>query len=316
MTGRAWNILADDVPVDGIAPGARVDTPTGEVAVETLREGDPVLVGGGVGVIAWLGRFRPRPRDARRIAELRPVCIAAEALGPRRPRRALWVAPDQAVRLDGADGPVLVAARRLVNNVSVRLGGTEAIDYVQIGLRQGACLSVEGTPLRAADGPAEVLPDPADRRPPVAESGPALAWASGVVDRRAGLRPGPLRGLVGRIAADAVSGWVIDRAEPDRPVELELIVGGRLADTAVADLIRADLGANLGHAACGFRLAMPPGLRGMQEIAVRRRGGGAELYGGAVLLDVPGADAAGERAAALAGMIEVIDGLRRRRAAG
>jgi hypothetical protein len=315
MAGRAWNILTDEVPVDGIRPGARVDTPTGEVAVETLREGDPVLVEGGVGVVAWLGRFRPRPHDAGRIAGLRPVCIAAEALGPRRPRRALWVAPDQAVRLDGADGPVLVAARRLVNDVSVRLGGTEAIDYVQVGLRQGACLSVEGTPLRSADGPADVLPDPADRRPPVADSGPALAWASGVVDRRAGLRGGPLRGLVGRIAADAVSGWVIDRAEPGRPVELELIVGGRLAATAVADLVRTDLGANLGHAACGFRLAMPPGLRGMQDIVVRQSGG-ADLYGGAVLLDVPGADAAAERAAALAGMIEVIDGLRRRRAAG
>ncbi len=152
--------------LDGICPGAHVDTPVGEVPAERLREGDIVLLaGGGIGVIKWIGRIDTPSRP--------PVLIAAAALNPRTPRRPLLVAPDQAILVAPATA---IPARLLLNRSTLQMAGQTA-PYLQIALRDGACFLVEGLAVRSADAPADVVAEPGDRRPPITTAGPALAAA-------------------------------------------------------------------------------------------------------------------------------------------
>lgn len=283
-------------PIDGIAPGTRVDTPLGEVAAEALREGDPVLLaGGGVGVIGWIGRIESR---------LLPVRIAAGALGGGRPRRDLLLAPDQAVLLRDEVGDLLVRCRKLVNLTSIARQASGAPAYLQIALRDGACLLAEGAAIRAADAPQDVVAMPGDRRPEVVERGERLVRVGRAIDRKAGGSLLPLRGFVGRIDGDEVVGWAIDRADPDRAVTLELVIDGDVIDTAVADQKRPDLASTMGFTACGFRLRLPTGRRGLHEMTLRRAGDGAMLHGATLLLG------AGDAAPSLPDLLGAIDLLR------
>ena len=76
-------------PPGGFAPGTRLITPEGAVAVETLRAGDLVLTRDS-GPCRLASVFR---RDAPSAAGL--VCIAPGALGPDVPETALTVVAEQ-----------------------------------------------------------------------------------------------------------------------------------------------------------------------------------------------------------------------------
>jgi hypothetical protein len=97
--------------------GTRIATPMGEgVAVETLAVGDLVLTADGRGVpVKWIGRQTISTKFGMPEA-LRPVSIAAGALGKDLPVRDLRVTADHALLIDG----VLVQAGALVNGTSIR----------------------------------------------------------------------------------------------------------------------------------------------------------------------------------------------------
>ncbi|MCB5945258.1 Hint domain-containing protein [Acidocella sp. KAb 2-4] len=125
-------------------PGTLISTPSGEVAVETLKAGDLVtLADGGSAPVLWLGR---QTKVALFADPLRvyPIRVKANALADGVPARDLLVSPDHALFVDG----VLVQAGALVNGVSI-LRETEVpsiFTYYHIELASHALIFAENTP--------------------------------------------------------------------------------------------------------------------------------------------------------------------------
>ncbi len=124
--------------------GTRIATPAGEVAVEALRIGDPVLTASGEAVpIHWIGTrgYLARLMHPHQRADLLPIRIAAGALGEATPARDLFVSPEHMMCLDG----VLVAARNLLNGTTIaRAGNIEKIEYFHIELPRHSIILAEG----------------------------------------------------------------------------------------------------------------------------------------------------------------------------
>jgi hypothetical protein len=95
-------------------PGTLIRTPSGEVAVETLKPGDLVLTHDGREVpVAWLGRQTVSTLFARN--RVLPIRIKAGALAENVPARDLLVSPGHGMYVDGA----LAIAGALVNDTSI-----------------------------------------------------------------------------------------------------------------------------------------------------------------------------------------------------
>lgn len=121
--------------------GTRILTPAGERPVEELLPGDPVsTLDGTARPVRWTGRRR---FDAAALAlrpALRPVRIAAGALGPGAPARDLLVSPQHRIALADWRADLLfgapeflVPAKALVNDGSIRIEpGAAGVDYVHI----------------------------------------------------------------------------------------------------------------------------------------------------------------------------------------
>ena len=149
--------------------GTRISTPTGEVAIEDLRAGDPVVVCPGVvRPVRWIGyrtidlSRHPRPELAR------PVRIGANAIADGVPRRDLWVSPDHAIYFDG----VLIPARLLCNGVTIAPEPRfRSVQYFHVELYAHGIIMAEGLPSECyldtgnrgmfenADGPLILHPD-------------------------------------------------------------------------------------------------------------------------------------------------------------
>ncbi len=87
----------------------------------------------------------------------------------------------------------------------------------------------------------------------------------------------PLDGLLEHAARDGISGWARDQADPDRPVELDIVLDGVHAARIEASLHRPDLdSAGIGPHA--FVLRFPSALHA-SEVAVLRAGTGQHLAG-------------------------------------
>jgi GT2 family glycosyltransferase len=74
--------------------------------------------------------------------------------------------------------------------------------------------------------------------------------------RRRDFRDADIVGEVEVVAAHEVSGWALDRTQPDRIIELQLWIGDRLAATTRPSLLRVDINARFGgdgHAGFHFR---------------------------------------------------------------
>jgi hypothetical protein len=148
IPGEVPTIVADDGGTDiGIAcylRGTRILTAHGEVAVEDLTAGDPVITRPGVArPIRWIGyrtidlSRHPRPELAR------PVRIAAHAVAEGVPARDLWVSPDHAIYLNG----VLIAARQLCNGATItREQRFRTVQYFHIELHTHGIIMAEGLP--------------------------------------------------------------------------------------------------------------------------------------------------------------------------
>lgn len=130
------------VTVTCYAEGTRLRTPSGEMPVETLRPGDPVLTEAGAArPVRWVGRRHidltrhPRPDLAQ------PIRIRAGAVASGVPQRDLLVSPDHALWIDGA----LIPARLLLNGASVvRETRLAAVTYFHVELDSHDLVLAEG----------------------------------------------------------------------------------------------------------------------------------------------------------------------------
>ena len=124
------------------AEGTLIRTPNGEVPVEALVAGDPVLTArGAVRPVKWIGFRRldlarhPAPEKAQ------PIRIKAGAIADGVPARDLRLSPDHAVLLDG----VLIPARLLRNDTTiVRETACRSVTYYHVELDSHDVLLAEG----------------------------------------------------------------------------------------------------------------------------------------------------------------------------
>ncbi len=140
--GTVGVLLATTAPC--YARGTRILTTAGEVAVEELRVGTPVvtlLEGRPVPrPVRWLGHRRlglvnhPHPNDAC------PVRLRAGALGDGCPHRDLVVSPGHRLRLEDT----LVRALDLVNGATIVQEHPDAVEYWHVELDRHDILLAEG----------------------------------------------------------------------------------------------------------------------------------------------------------------------------
>ncbi len=185
--------------------GTRIATPLGDMPVERIQPGDPVVLANGeVRPVKWVG-YRdidcdrhPRPHDVW------PVRVQASAFGTERPRQDLWLSPDHAVFFNGG----LIPIRYLLNGRTIAQIPCPRVTYFHIELEHHAVLLANGLPCESyldtgnraafanADGATQMHPDFAagvwDSRAcaPLVRSGPHLAVAQRMLlDVAQGHRP-------------------------------------------------------------------------------------------------------------------------------
>ncbi|MEO0381692.1 MAG: Hint domain-containing protein [Pseudomonadota bacterium] len=134
-------------------PGTWIDTPEGPRLIEDLREGDQVSTkDNGPQEVQWIGSRRMSGARLFAMPHLRPVRIAAGALGIERPDQELLVSPGHRMLLEGAvardlfnTDEVLVAAKDLINRttIGVDLKVTQ-VTYVHLLLARHEVLRANG----------------------------------------------------------------------------------------------------------------------------------------------------------------------------
>jgi autotransporter passenger strand-loop-strand repeat protein len=281
VAGRLQLGAATDGSLDLIAVcylrGTLVLTPTGEVPIETLKIGDPLVTRhGGIQPIRWIGRQSYAARFVKDNRDQIPVRIRRGALGDQIPARDLFVSPGHSM----AVGEVLILAKCLVNGVTITQDAVpEEIHYYQIEFAAHDCLIAECTwsesyadvvGLRgrfhnaaefAALYPNYRAPKTLSLCAPRPESGPMLdrALRPLVAKAMAGRRPGRLRGSLDAIRDHRIiEGWAQDAQHPETPVLLEVLLGREVIGTVLACDHRADLeAAGFGQGRCAFFFAAP-----------------------------------------------------------
>ncbi len=150
------------------AAGTRLLTENGDLPVEDIRPGDHAITHENeLAKIIWVGRrdldFTKHPMPAL----VRPVRIAAGALGMGIPERELVVSPDHGLYFDGC----LVQARDIVDGAVIRLDtDMPAIRYYHVELERHGILLAEGAPVESyldtghrgvfSNAELPVIPDP------------------------------------------------------------------------------------------------------------------------------------------------------------
>jgi len=142
--GRDEWVGIDNIVVACFLRGTQIQTPRGEIPVETLSIGDEIVTHDGQTVpIKWIGR-RSFPRwIAAKNSKVVPVVIRAGALGDNMPFRDLCVSPEHAIFFDG----VLVPAVYLVNGRTiVRELTVDVVEYFHIEVQGQAIVLADGAP--------------------------------------------------------------------------------------------------------------------------------------------------------------------------
>ncbi len=276
--------------------GTRIMTPSGEVPVEALRIGDPVVTHfGGVQKIKWIGRQSFAPVFIRNNRAKRPVRIAAGALGAGTPKHDLYVSPGHSMLVGG----ILLLAEALVNGVSITQDWAgDEIHYYQLEFQNHDCVLAEGAWSESfADGPGmrgmfqnagefyEMFPgysapDAFSMCAPRPEGGAALEAALRPVLALATPRKaGPLQGWIDHAQGQVLEGWAVDTAAPYWPVALEVVLGDWVLGATLACGYRADLAKSGRQGWCRFAFSLPENLplSARRNLAVRRPGGGPGL---------------------------------------
>jgi hypothetical protein len=106
--------LVSPPPPPCFMSGTLIDTPSGEVPIESLRPGDLVLTPTGPEAIKFLGRTTRKASALKPQAKM-PIRINKNSLGSQLPSRDTYCTPSHAFAVDDC----LVEARALVNNESI-----------------------------------------------------------------------------------------------------------------------------------------------------------------------------------------------------
>jgi hypothetical protein len=128
---QEMNVLGYDLKPPCFLAGTRITTPGGEVAVETLLEGDLVTtISGAHRKLRWVGRGRtlvtPRNRD-----RATPVVVRKHALGEYVPRRDLYVTRGHSLLLEG----VLIPVEELINHRTIAwVEAAQVVEYYHLEL--------------------------------------------------------------------------------------------------------------------------------------------------------------------------------------
>ncbi|WP_323768612.1 Hint domain-containing protein [Marinovum sp.] len=134
-------------------PGSLIMTSSGEVPVETLCVGDRVLTrDNGHQVIRWVGVRQVAPERLALTPALRPIRIAAGALGAECPERDMQVSPQHRVLIGSTatqvwfgEDEVLVAATHLTCLDGVEVAGPETpVTYIHILFDQHEVILSDG----------------------------------------------------------------------------------------------------------------------------------------------------------------------------
>jgi len=137
-------VTVDSIPC--FVAGTMIMTPDGEVAVETLQPGDLVMTqDDGPQPLRWIGQ-----RRVAATGDFAPIHIRANTFGV---HRDLFLSPlhrvlirDSLAELLFGEGEVLIAARDLVNDMSVRRIAGGEVDYVHILFDRHQVVMSEGLP--------------------------------------------------------------------------------------------------------------------------------------------------------------------------
>jgi hypothetical protein len=153
-TGRTFTLTPsgsiDTITVSGTGTiacfmsGTLVLTPSGEVAVETLKRGDLVVTTAGRSVpVTWVGLQTVSTQFADPLRIL-PIRIKAGALGDNVPSRDFLLSPDHAVLVDGA----LIQAGALVNGTSIvrETNVPQVFTYYHVEADYHSLILAENTP--------------------------------------------------------------------------------------------------------------------------------------------------------------------------
>jgi O-antigen biosynthesis protein len=282
------------------APGTRLATPHGEVAVEDLAIGDLVVtMSGALRPIKWIGRRSYNGRFVMGRKDILPIRIKAGALDENVPRRDLWISPHHAMYLEG----VLIEAKDLVNGASiVQAERIEQVEYFHIELDSHDVLIAEGALSESfidddsrgmfhnAQEYRTLYPDaataPMQYCAPRLEDGYEVEAARQRIALRAGIRSPDddrrvctLRGYVDLVSSRCIAGWAQNVDYPEAPDCLDIYDGERLIAQVLANRYREDLErAGLGSGHHSFEFTVPTGLVfALEVVEVRRSLDGASL---------------------------------------
>lgn len=134
-------------------PGTWIDTPDGPRLIDELREGDRVSTkDNGAQEVQWIGSRRMSGARLFAMPRLRPVRIAAGALGVERPGQDLLVSPEHRMLIEGPVArelfnthEVLVAAKDLINGTDVTVDlSVLQVTYVHLLLPRHEILRANG----------------------------------------------------------------------------------------------------------------------------------------------------------------------------
>jgi len=262
------------------AAGTRILTPRGPKPVEQLQIGDTLVTRfHGTQPITWIGFRHYHGRFIRNNHNVLPIRIRAGALGKNTPSRDLLVSPGHAIYVAGA----LIPAARLVNGASItQLTSVSEIAYYHLELPRHDVIFAEDCPAESyledncrqqfhnAAEYFRLYPDPPAPAKPCLkrlEHGFRLQKLQRRINRRAGLAetpalPGPLRGFIDIAGPERIAGWAQTETQPERPVELEVMIDGKLFSRVLANQYRADLrAAGYGSGTHGFDLELPRRFR-------------------------------------------------------
>lgn len=259
------------------AAGTHILTPRGEVPVESLHEGDPVVTLAGPRPVTWIGHRRLDLRRHPLPEQAAPIRIRRGALAPGVPHRDLLVSPDHGMFLRNR----LVPAKLLVNGMTiVQERQVPAVHYFHIELERHAVLVAEGAAAEsyldtgnraffANAGLAVVL------HPEFAVNAALKRWDSDAVAPLSVTRPevGPIwQDLAWRAAA---LGYRPRRFETTPDPDLRLLTDGRAARAVARDATHAVFAIPAGARAARLcsRWDIPadqvPGLDDFRRLGVR-----------------------------------------------
>jgi hypothetical protein len=135
------NTMADYNPC--FRRGTLIRTAAGDIPVESLREGDLVILANGTEVpIIWLGHRKVNCARHRNPAAIWPILVREGAFAEGVPARDLYVSPGHAFFING----VLMQAEKLVNGATILQVETETVEYWHVELENHAIILAENLP--------------------------------------------------------------------------------------------------------------------------------------------------------------------------